>query len=250
MTVHDDEPDPTGMRELLRSLPDPGPMPEHLVARIQASLSDVDLHAGRRGATAFGEVPRETVTPRRSSWPARHGPRLAVAAAVLLGGGALASGQLGPLGGSDELSSESTAGGAVADRGAVPDADRDGAAADDATVTGPVTVRLSDLSYSSAGLSTELGSRPPGAQVGTLTGPLAAESPGIGPIGSELGVRSCLEALGLPRATAAAVELARVDGTPAAVLVVTTAGERTAYAVGRSCSTGDPALLAGPVALP
>jgi hypothetical protein len=77
--------------------------------------------------------------------------------------------------------------------------------------------------------------------------PLTAESPGIGPIGSELGVRSCLEALGLPRETGADVELARVDGTPAAVLVVTADGERTAYAVRRECTTGNPALLAGPV---
>src|SRR5689334_13821532 len=35
----DVEPDPTGIRALLGALPDPGPMPEDLVARIQASIA-------------------------------------------------------------------------------------------------------------------------------------------------------------------------------------------------------------------
>ena len=41
---HDDdarvEHDPTGMRDLLAALPDPGPMPADLVARIEAALAD------------------------------------------------------------------------------------------------------------------------------------------------------------------------------------------------------------------
>ena len=45
---HDDtapvEHDPTGMRALLASLPDPGPMPDDLVARISAAL---EAEAGR-----------------------------------------------------------------------------------------------------------------------------------------------------------------------------------------------------------
>lgn len=36
--THDDEVDPTGVRELLAGLPDPGPMPEDLVRRIEARL--------------------------------------------------------------------------------------------------------------------------------------------------------------------------------------------------------------------
>ena len=31
---HDDERDPTGVRDLLASLPDPGPMPEDVMLRI------------------------------------------------------------------------------------------------------------------------------------------------------------------------------------------------------------------------
>jgi len=38
----DREDDPTGVRELLSALPDPGPVPEDLAARISASLDDLD----------------------------------------------------------------------------------------------------------------------------------------------------------------------------------------------------------------
>ena len=58
---HDDrtpvEHDPTGMRALLANLPDPGPMPEHLVARITAALAaEADAVVGtsrRRRATGI-----------------------------------------------------------------------------------------------------------------------------------------------------------------------------------------------------
>jgi hypothetical protein len=46
------------------------------------------------------------------------------------------------------------------------------------------------------------------------------------------------------------VDPAALDGTPAAVLVVRLGVERTAYAVGRDCTTGNPSVLAGPVTLP
>lgn len=243
--MRDDEPDPTGMRELLRSLPDPGPMPDDLVHRIRASLADLDPLAGASGPES--DVPRETAGPARTSWLARHGGKLAVAAVLVVGGGAVATGQTGLLGGADEMSSGSTAGGAAEDQRAEDTSGQtDGADGSAETVAGPVVVRLSDRTYTSAGLATQL----QGVDVGPRTGPLTAESPSIGPIGSELGVRSCLEALGLPRDTGVDVDLARVDGAPAAVLVVTLGGERTAYAVGRDCTAGNPSLLAGPVPVP
>ncbi len=243
MSVPDDEPDPTGMRELLRSLPEPGPMPDDLAARIQASLSDLDPLARATSSSRPSDVPRETTAPDRGSWLARHGGKLAVAAVLVVGGGAVATGQLGQLTGSEEMTAGSTAGGTTeSDRDAGSDTSSDAGGSAD-TVAGPVVVRLSARTYTSAGLGTQL----QGAEVGPQTGPLTAESPAIGPIGSEEGVRSCLEALGLPRSTGADVDLAFVDGAPAAVLVVTLGGERTAYAVGRDCTTGNPSLLAGPV---
>ena len=249
--MHDDESDPTGMRRLLRSLPEPGPMPEHLVARIQASLADLDP-LDESGDTSSRDVPRETHAPSRSSWLARHGGKLAVAAVVVVGGGAVASGQLGLLAGSGMSSESSADGGSSEDqRAAAGDSGQESAQGGDgssaATVSGAVVVRLSERNYTSTRLAAEVEDQltATGSDLGLR--PLTAESPGIGPIGSELGVRSCLEALGLPRETAADVELARVDGTPAAVLVVTADGKRTAYAVRRECTTGNPALLAGPV---
>lgn len=244
MSMRDDEPDPTGMRELLRSLPEPGPMPDHLVARIRASLGDLEPLAVRSERTPGRDVPRETTTPGRGSWLARHGGKLAVAAVLVVGGGAVANDQLGLLGGSDDMTTGSAVGDtAESQRGAGSDTSQEGESGGAVTVSGPVVVRLSDRSYTAAGLATQL----QGAATGQEIGPLTAEAPAIGPIGTELGVRSCLEALGLPRETGADVDLALLDGTPAAILVVTAGGERTAYAVGRDCTTGNPSLLAGPV---
>jgi len=255
VTMHDDDEDPTGMRALLRSLPDPGPMPTDLVQRIQSTLAELPALDGAVDAAVF----RGTHPSRgRSSWWGRHAGRAAVAAVVLLGGGAVASGSLGILGGGGDDST--TSAGSSAEDGAAPDslsgprsdaeAPRDfsgdrGARVQEAAL-GPVLVRHSGRDYTAAGLPTQLSD----ALSGATAAPLAAESPAIGPIGTELGVRSCLVALGLPRASAADVDLASLDGTPAAVLVVTLGGERTAYAVGRDCTTGNPALLTGPVSLP
>jgi hypothetical protein len=80
--------------------------------------------------------------------------------------------------------------------------------------------------------------------------PLGAESPAIGPIGTETGLRSCLSALTTRHYTAALADLGSFDGHPAVVVVLTTESGRAAYAVQRTCSTGRPAPLAGPVAVP
>ncbi|MFW5473221.1 hypothetical protein ACOCJ5_07935 [Knoellia sp. CPCC 206450] len=257
MSLHDDETDPTGMRELLRGLPDPGPMPDDLVARIQSSLADLrapdatTTEHGSLSAVSRGTSPDVGGAATRPSWWARTGPRLAVAAAVLLGGGAVASGQLGLLATSND-SASSSAGSAGGDSGA---SDSGGAAAPEFTTgatsarqaePGPVVITMTDRSYTSSRLGSEV-VQPTG---GTPVRPLAAETPAVGPIGTEIGVRSCLVALGLPQETSARVDLALLDGQPAAVVVVTGQGGRTAYAVGRDCTIGNPSVLAGPIDLP
>ena len=78
---------------------------------------------------------------------------------------------------------------------------------------------------------------------------LAAEAPGIGPIGTPIGARSCADALGVPATAGLLVDVAEVDGRPAAVLVVDAGQGRTAYAVDRSCTIGTTGLIGGPVAL-
>ena len=264
MSLHDDDTDPTGMRELLRGLPDPGPMPDDVAARIQSSLDDLSGDVAARKDDAPASVSRGTGTgaePSGPSWWSRTGPRLAVAAAVLLGGGAVASGQLGLLasGGDSASSSAGSAdsgnaeGGSATDPGAKGSADgAAGPRTSDSTSAreaepGPVVVTMSDRAYSSSQLGAEVVEPAAG---GTPIGPLSAETPGTGPIGTEIGVRSCLVALGLPEETGARVDLGLLDGRPAAVLVVTGDSGRTAYAVGRDCTIGNPSLLAGPVDLP
>lgn len=261
MNTHDDDTDPTGMRALLRGLPDPGPMPDDLVTRIQASLTDLTGTADRRDeddvpATPGSSVSRGTGVSHRPSWLARHGSKLAVAAVVIVGGGAAV--QLvgsGP-GGLRGVSSDTAAGSADSGAESLSDspesaprgADGDSAGDDGAEgpATGRVVVTMSGRSYTSAGLAGQVAGRSTASPVA----PLTAESPGIGPIGTETGVRSCLEGLGFPRGTAAEVDLGVVDGDPAAVVVVTAGGERTAYAVRRECTLGNPAVIAGPVDLP
>ncbi len=261
MSTHDDDTDPTGMRALLRGLPDPGPMPDDLVARIQSSLSDLagsdqGNAAGLHGTP--GLVSRGTPDPRptgRPAWWVRYGPRAAVAAVVLVGGGAVAAGQLGLVGSggdSSVMSADSSSGGRAeslseggSDSAGKPGRDTAGSAGG-AVDPGPVVVTMSGRRYTVGGLAGEA----LGVGVAAPTAPLTAESPGIGPIGTELGVRSCLVALGLPRDAGAQVDLALVEGTPAAVVVVAREGGRTAYAVRRDCTLGNPALLAGPVDLP
>ena len=270
MSTPDDDTDPTGMRALLRGLPDPGPMPDDLVARIQHSLADLALPEPEARPSRGDEDDLRTVSrgtrsstaPHRPSWWVRNGPRAAVAAVVLLGGGAVASDQLGLLGSGGDSSSSGTAAdssagdSSVDQRGQGPttgteSAPRAGSDTAGGSSAGPVrlgqvVVTMSGRTYTVGGLATEVDRGEPAAP----TAPLTAESPGIGPIGTELGVRSCLVALGLPRDAAARVDLAVVDSTPAAVLVVTSEGGRTAYAVGRNCTLGDPALIAGPIQLP
>ena len=87
---HDDtapvEHDPTGMRALLASLPDPGPMPDDLVARISAALADeaqrgdgIDRLWGLDEGDG-GDSGSQVAPIRRRRFEPRH---LAVAAAVV-----------------------------------------------------------------------------------------------------------------------------------------------------------------------
>lgn len=257
MNAHDDDTDPTGMRALLRRLPDPGPMPDDLVQRIHASLADLPPFETTTDLddAASGDVSRGTRGAARPPWWIRHAGKAAVAAVVLIGGGAVATGQLGSLGsgGDAATSADSAAGGQRETLSrTTPDSDapKDFGAGEDSragsVALGAIVVRQSGREYSAADLPTELR----GAEGGPTTTPLSAEAPGVGPIGTETGVRSCLAALGLPRDSAAEVDLSSLDSTPAAVLIVTVEGARTAYAVGRDCTTGNPSVLAGPVTLP
>ena len=102
------EPDPTGVREILASLRDPGPMPADLIGRITASLSaeqarreqllGTDGTAGAPGAASPTVHSFGAAQQRRAS-AARRWPLVAAAASVAVLAGALVLGILGVLNG-------------------------------------------------------------------------------------------------------------------------------------------------------
>ncbi|XVX20285.1 hypothetical protein ACQP1U_18750 [Actinomycetota bacterium] len=273
--AHDDfDADPTGMRDLLRSLPDPGPMPDDLVARITAALHDESARtASALDEPDHHEPPYGVVTPiaprRMPLWQ-----RLGAAAATVLvlgGGGALVLGNL--RGGSDNVASSvvdssgsrvdgsSTDGSSADDSASGPLANavpESGSSPAEPSTTGPdeggiaqgdtgTRVLVTGAAYRSADLATQ--ARDLVASTATPLPPLASESPGLGPITTPLGLRDCARGLDLPGDATLVLDIATVDGRPAAVLVATSAGGSTAYAVERTCSAADPHRIAGPVPL-
>lgn len=254
---HDDptpvEHDPTGMRDLLASLPDPGPMPDDLVARITAALAEESRAASGSPTPDAGNV--VPLRPRRGGL--RHlGVAAAVVTAIGLGGVALTAwpgsltAQLNASSGADAESG--VAAGAAESQDESGSADKGGAdlsaPLDPDDSTPQVVVTMSGIDHDSATLGQSVRVLE-AAAVAPIT-PLAAESPGIGPIATAIGARSCADALGVSPTAGLVVDVSEVDGVPAAVLVVDDEGERTAYAVSRSCTPGSPAVIAGPISLP
>lgn len=236
--------DPTGVHDLLSSLPEPGPMPDDLVDRINASLR---LEAGRRGdndeRVSYALFAGRNRSAGRSTWL-----RVAAVAAValVLGGGLLAGtgavtpNVLGMVGGSGV-------------RSATP-ASRTADAGDSATgglgaqaLAGPQTFHQSGVRYT-AGALREQARRLVDAPPVPLRD-LAAESPHLGPIATPTGLATCLAALDLPRDAQATVDLATYDNKPVAVVVTRHGDHAEVRVVARSCTVGNPELLAGPYSL-
>ena len=247
--------DPTGVRDLLSRLPAPGPMPDELVARITAALAAESDAARADGGAAGGEV--VPLPQRRRSSRLRHlGVAAAVVTALGLGGYGLTALQGGGAPAVDALTSRDDSGGAVgeAESGADARAESDGQGGSapalrglPAPGSGEVVVVMSGTQYTSGALAATAGAVASGP-VAPLPD-LAAEAPTIGPIGTPLGARTCADALGIPSSAGLVVDVAEVDGRPAAVIVAFSPEGRTAFAVERSCTTGTSSPIAGPVSL-
>ena len=253
MNTHDtgDDPterDPTGIRAILSSLPDPGPMPADLVARITASLEQ-ERAAGN--VVPFGAA-RTPAEETRESWshadrrPAhRRVQWLAAAAAVAvlasLGGTALVNDRFGSW---TAMFSGSRSAGSTAMAAASTSSAGDAKAAAGGLAPGSaVLVYFSNHRYAASTLGKDAAGlllRP-----GPELAPLAAESPSIGPIGTPLGARDCATSVGVPAELPLRADLGTYDGQPAVVLVSGATGAASAYVVSRSC-----VLLAGPVVVP
>ena len=253
------EHDPTGMRAVLANLPEPGPMPDDLVARISAALTveaqrgdgidqlwnlDHDHAAARSGRQDEPDAGAQVV-PLRRRLGLRH---LLVAAAVVgvLGlGGFLVKSVPG-----DVVASFGTIGGS-SDAGVAADSaagsGRESALVAPRAGSGDVVVVMSGVDHTSDRLDVTARE----LDDGTLDpiADLSAESPSLGPIATPIGARSCAAALGIPADAGILVDVSEVDGVSAAVLVVHSDQGRTAWAVDRSCTTGNTGLIRGPVSL-
>ncbi|MGL5865904.1 MAG: hypothetical protein ACRCYX_08530 [Dermatophilaceae bacterium] len=264
-TRHDDGPvehDPTGIREILARLPEPEPMPHDLVARISAALvddacglsdrsaqgtttsSDLVVVSARRAVSGpDGDIPAPVVVRRRSPrWLA-----LGAAAVMVVGISGLVvstlSGEIeASIGMSDDPTGSTGRSEHLAPR--VDAGERTGAERADvhviATGTSYASIDLVGQARTIAELSVE--------RLAVRSAPeLIADA---GTLATPDGARACAWALGPEPWVTIIVDIATVDGAPAAVVVLTdSAGRTVIYAVARSCMAGAPGVVRGPLPL-
>ena len=242
-----DELDPTGIRHLLSSLPDPGPMPADLVDRINASIA--------REESARGVRPVVVPLRRRSVWP-----KVAVAAAAVavvgVGVPALFGGGGNPVTTAfSESASEDSAGGSAAAGCAAPTEPRP-TLSDPVTTAQPdtrsarrdgvVSLLVSGTAYTSAGLVVQAqrvvaGSGAPSHGHDALTSGAPATT--------DHGLRDCLHGLGVEDWQPVTGDVATFDGQQAVVAVVDSDTGQTVWVVPPDCTASSPRALAGPVPL-
>jgi hypothetical protein len=231
--------DPTGVRALLSSLPEPDPMPQHLVERINASL---DVEQTQRAArTSSASLTPLLTTRRRPRRRLAFGMAGAAAAVVLLA--TVGSNMFlvnRPAAVRGQAAVVSTASPREASAGAPPRATESSATGLAATPA-LIQIRVSGTRYTQVDFVT---------QARTLRGaildplrPMAVGSSDVGPAGTAVGLTQCLSAIGAAGAQMVRADVAFYEGQPAVIIVTTTNGIPVAYAVGRQCSHADAAVL-------
>lgn len=233
---------------LLAAAADVGPMPERFARRIEAALADEVRLRVEPGPLLAADRDRDVISPLGShrrqptSWLAVAAVA-AAAAVVAVGGSALHATKRsnGAAAIRDTVSNVSTV-------SAAPSSPTSTGASAPATGVGNPHIQLSTTAYDAGNLA--MGARRLLQGPVTPLDPLAAEAPTIGPIGTPVGLASCLDALGVTDADAVSADIATFQGRPATVVVVTRAGRSTAWAVERSCSRGAPGILADATPVP
>jgi len=256
--------DPTGVRALLASLPEPDPIPAYLIERINVSLA---AEQAQRAATSPARSSGASVTPLLTAARRRPGRFLfglaGVAAAVALvgvvgnglltdqssvetnsAGAAISSAdQEGRAGAT--LGTDQGAGGSSTDKGGK---DTAGGGAPYLASSPVISFEQSGTRYTQADFVTQVQTMSrvaPDTSPNSVTGSATA-----GPIGTTAGLTSCLGQIGAGSAQLVRADLASYDGQPAVIIVATTDGIPTAYVVGRGCSGTDAALLRPATPLP
>ena len=237
-----DDDDATGVRALLSSLPEPGPMPAYLAERISASLA-----AEQSQRTDLSSSTSVTpLLPTRRRRPGRLLFAIAGTAAAVVLIGAVGINQLStnqPTAATDSAAAAITSGSREAG-GAAPQAG-DKAVAGEGLSQASIQIRLSAIRYTEADFVTQ--ARTMRDATFDSIQPMAT---GVGVIGTAAGLSDCLTAIGAGGAQTVRADIALYDGHPAVIIVATTDGIPTAYAVGRDCSRTDAALLRPATALP
>ena len=246
--------DPTGVRDLLSSLPQPAPMPDYLVERINASLAAESAQRAATSSTAWG-TSGTPVTALLA--PARRRSGRVVFA---LAGAAAAIALFAVVGNVLHVNQPATT-------SAITSGAPDGPAADRQTLTKPedkalsgsafsppvvappiVQIRLSGTRYTRADFVTQ--ARRLGSAVMVTDRLAAAESAVAGTVGTTAGLIDCLNAIGATGSQLVRADLALYEGRPAVIIVATSNGKAMAFAVGRQCSRADAAVLQAATPLP
>jgi hypothetical protein len=246
------DPVQAAVRTLLRSAPDPGPMPAEVSRRIEESLAHAaarrdsdhelfdELGFGEPGAFVTeeesddvivfggdhdgGQGPDDTVVPfLRRRWPVVGAAAAAVA--VLAIGGAVAANQFrSDTGGLASIPPQGATGGSA----------------------GSVHVQVSTTDYTKdslvSGAQTLIASPGPDASVG--------DAPSAGPLVTQTGAAACVQALQAGDAGAVSIDLATYEGQPAAIVVVRRSDSTSVYAVQRDCGDGDAGVIQDAIAVP
>jgi hypothetical protein len=226
-------------------------MPMHLVERINASLA-------AEQAQRATSVPGASATPLLATARRRRtrlvfavaGAAAAVAAVAVVGTTMFTARQSTTI-----SSSAAIARSAAGERDSVgvpPSAAKGAPGLTAGAATTPTTVHivLSQTRYTQAGFLVQAQTLSSSAAAGAARPQADQKSAALGPIGTVLGLKECLDAIGASGAQVVRADVAFYEGQPAVIIVATTNGRPVAYAVGRRCSGTDAALLRPATPLP
>jgi len=228
--------DQTGVRALLSSLPEPDPMPEHLVRRINASLAaeQAERAAKTSGASVAPLLPAAPRRARRVLF-ALVGAAAAVTAFAAVGSNLLSPAPTTTAARSEAASTSSSGRPATqAPRLAAEAPAADGDAVSRATP--PLQIVLSGTRYTEAEFVTQ-------ARAARRVPVQQGESSVRGPALTPSRLSDCLLAIGAVGADTVWADVALYQGQRAVIIVAITKGRPIAYVVRPTCSRAGPAVL-------
>lgn len=265
--------DPTGVRDLLSSLPHPDPMPEHLVERINASLAAEQSQRAARMSNPsvtplLGAARRR---PRRLAFAIAAAAAVAMVAAV---GSTMILTRQPTTTISAALTTTSSSRDSSGKAASSPEANtrlsatqrsltgvQPGSAASSPTTraAGKATVLVRGEFSGSSVQIVQSGTRYTQAdfvsQARTL-GDVTPQAPqlyavsGAGPAATGPGLLECLRAIGVAQTTLVRADLASYEGRAAVIIVATTKGVTVVYVVDPQCSAATATVLRPATPLP